>query len=548
MSDLRRSASSKVSGTPMKKLIAREMSKEVEPKQSPTNVVAKLMGLETLPQTATQRSKSRSYSHSSLNHPVMDDDEVHKYQELSREYKDVYEMWQSPQKASRSRDSSPRKGRYDESAATERLVRQKFAEAKRLVTDDSLHQSKEFQEALEVLSSNKDLFVKLLQESNSFSQQLSQTVPTQSEAKRITVLRPSKAVETERFVVQGRKNKQVKKSASSSSGWGNRGAEERPVQPTRIVVLKPSLGKSLDMKGVSSSSPSTPRGVVPNGGYFDESGDVDQSKEVAKEIMMQVRENLMGGHHHRNETQCSSVLSNGYNGDDSSFNKSDNEDPVGNLSDSEIMSPVSRHSWDCPNRFESPFSPSSFSRASFSPESSVCREAKKRLSERWALMSVTRSGGTQPHKHVPRSSSTLGEMLALSETKVTSGSSYEEIVPETRVSTSCITTHLNQVEMAGDSLNILARSKSVSDVSKAQLPQELTETGSLKSSWKVSNLFSFKNKKASKEKRDTSQYSRSISQLATPSSATLPSEDCLPPLDALQQQSIIQGEVFPPVL
>ncbi|RID77977.1 hypothetical protein BRARA_A00844 [Brassica rapa] len=512
MSDLRRTASSKASGTPMKKLIAREMSREVEPKQSPTNVVAKLMGLETLPQTATQRSKSRGYSHSSM------DDEVQKYQELSREYKDVYETWQSPQKVSSSRDSSPRKGRYDESA-TEKLVRQKFAEAKRLVTDDSLHQSKEFQEALEVLSSHKDLFVKLLQESNSFSQQ---TVPThQSEAKRITVLRPSKAVETERFVVQGRKNKQVKKVASSSSGWGNRVNEERTVpQPTRIVVLKPSLGKTLDTKGVSSS-PSTPRGV-PNEGYFD---DVDQSKEVAKEIMQQVRENLMC-HHRRNETQCSSVLSNGYIGDDSSFNKSDNEDPVGNLSDSEIMSP-----WDCANRFESPFSPSSFSRASFSPESSVCREAKKRLSERWALMSVTR-GSTQPHKHVPRSSSTLGEMLALSETKVTTGS-YEdsdEIVPETRVSTSCITTHLNQVEMDGDSLNILARSKSVSDASKAQLPQELTDTGSLKSSWKVSNLFSFKNKKASKEKRD-----------ATPSSVTLPSEDCFPP-DASQQQSIIPGE------
>ncbi|CAH8322602.1 unnamed protein product [Eruca vesicaria subsp. sativa] len=540
MSDLRRNASSKASGTPMKKLIAREMSKEVEPKQSPTNVVAKLMGLETLPQTVTQRSKSRSYSHSSPNHPVTSMDvEVQMYQDLSREYKDVYETWQSPQKMSRSRDSSPRKGRYDENA-TEKLVRQKFAEAKRLVTDDSLHQSKEFQEALEVLSSHKDLFVKLLQESNSFSQQLSDSqtgVPSQSEAKRITVLRPSKAIETERFVVQGRKNKQVKKMASSSS-------QERPVQPTRIVVLKPSLGKP---KAVSSS-PSTPRGVHSEG-YFDESGDVDQSKEVAKEIMLQVRENLMC--HRRNETQCSSVLSNGYNGDDSSFNKSDNEDLVGNLSDSEIMSPATRHSWDCPNRFESPFSPSSFSRASFSPESSVCREAKKRLSERWALMSVTRS--TQPYKHLPRNSSTLGEMLSLSETKVITGS-YEdsdEIVPETRVSTSCINTHLNQVEMAGDSLNILARSKSVSDVrlngetsvlrtSKAQYPQELTETGSLKSSWKVSNLFSFKNKKASKEKRDVSQHS-GMSQLATPSSVTLPSEHCLPP-DASQQQSVISGE------
>ncbi|ESQ54366.1 hypothetical protein EUTSA_v10024350mg [Eutrema salsugineum] len=567
MSDLRRSASSNVSGTPMKKLIAREMSKEVEPKQSPTNVVAKLMGLETLPQlhleSPTQRGKSRSNSYSSLNHPVTSrDNEVRNYQELSREFKDVYETWQSPQKVSRSRDSSPRKGRYDDSI-TEKLVRQKLAEAKRLVTDDSLHQSKEFQDALEVLSSNKDLFVKLLEESNAFSQHLSdlQPVPPHSEAKRITVLRPSKAVETEKFVVQGRKNKQVKKLASSSqeSGWGNRdlgysssyvnrGTEEHHVQPTRIVVLKPSLGKSLDIKAVSSS-PSSPRGL-PNGGYFDEPGDVE-SNEVAKEVTRQVRENLMG--HHRNETQCSSVLSNGYIGDDSSFNKSDNEDPVGNLSESEIMSPASRHSWDCPNRFESPFSPSSFSRASFSPESSVCREAKKRLSERWALMSVT--GSTQPHKHRPRSSSTLGEMLALSETKVTTGP-YEtnERALETRVSTSCITSHMDQVERASDSLNILARSKSVSDVrlngetsvsgtSKAQAPQELTEMGSLKSSWKVSNLFSFKNKKASKEKRDASQYS-SMSQLAMPSSVTLPgktSENSLPP-DGSQQQSIIPGE------
>ncbi|CAL9227226.1 unnamed protein product [Arabidopsis halleri] len=578
MSDLRRSASSKVSGTPMKKLIAREMSKEVEHKQSPTNVVAKLMGLETLPQTypetATQRSKSRSNSHSSLNHSVTSiDNEVQKYQEFSREFKDVYETWQSPQKMSRSRDSSPRKGRYNESTTEKQmaLVRQKFSEAKRLVTDDSLHQSKEFQDALEVLSSNKDLFVQFLQESNSFSQQnLSDfhPVPPHSEAKRITVLRPSKAVETEKFVVQGRKNKQIKKLASSSqeTGWGNRdlgypssyvnrGTEEHTVQPTRIVVLKPSIGKSLDIKAVSSSQ-SSPRGLH-GGGYFDEPGDVE-TKEVAKEITRQVRENLMG--HHRNETQSSSVLSNGYIGDDSSFNKSDNEDLEGNLSDSEIMSPASRHSWDCPNRFESLFSPSSFSRASYSPESSVCREAKKRLSERWALMSVT--GRTQPLKHVSRTSSTLGEMLALTETKVTTESEEgsNEIAPATRVSTSCITSDLSQVEMASDSLNILARSKSVSDVrlngetsvlgtSKAQAPRELTKTGSLKSSWKVSNLFFFKNNKASKEKKGASQCS-SMSHLATPSPATLTGQtsedclfprDCLPP-DASVHQSIIPGE------
>ncbi|KAF5959438.1 hypothetical protein HYC85_000647 [Camellia sinensis] len=47
------------------------------------------------------------------------------------------------------------------------LVRQKFIEAKRLATDEKLRQSKQFQDVLEVLSSNKDLFVKFLQEPNS---------------------------------------------------------------------------------------------------------------------------------------------------------------------------------------------------------------------------------------------------------------------------------------------------------------------------------------------------------------------------------------------
>ena len=48
------------------------------------------------------------------------------------------------------------------------LVRQKFMEAKRLSTDERLRQSKEFQDALEVLSSNKDLLLKILQEPNTF--------------------------------------------------------------------------------------------------------------------------------------------------------------------------------------------------------------------------------------------------------------------------------------------------------------------------------------------------------------------------------------------
>ncbi|ESQ50392.1 hypothetical protein EUTSA_v10001917mg [Eutrema salsugineum] len=505
MSDLRRAKETSVS---TRKLIAREMSKEVEDRQSSSsNVVAKLMGLET----DEPRSRSRSSSRCSLSSV----DNLH-----HGEFEDGYEIWESM--------NLSRKGKFDGSMSSDKpldLVRRNFMEAKRLVTDDKLHRSKEFQEALEVLSSNKDLFVKFLQESNSlFSQHLSEFrhVPPHPEATRITVLRPAKTVDAQKCVVQDSRSKQIKKSASSNqeTGWID------AAQPTRIVVLKPSPGKALDIKAIASSS-------LPS--YFDESGDAE-TRQVAKEITRQIRETFRG--HCRNETLSSSssssssgssVLSKAYIGDDGSLNRSNNEYPVGNISNSETMSPSFRHSWDCANRIESPLASSLFSRASFSPESSVYREAKKRLSERWAMMSL--NGDTQQQKNFPKASTALGDMLALSETKAKQ---------ESRRSISCIGSGLDQVESASDSLNTLERSKSVPEIrlsggtsvsgtSRAQAHGELTESRSLKSSWKVSSFFFFRNKKAHKEKTDV------LSKLAMPT-------------DALQRQSIFtsKGEVTAP--
>ncbi|EOA29545.1 hypothetical protein CARUB_v10015415mg [Capsella rubella] len=475
MSDLKTTSSSKAKETTtesIKKLIAQEMSKElVEDRQtqSSNNVVAKLMGLET----ATPRSRSRS---SSLT--CVGSNETGKFHKHHRED----EIWD--QKANLSR-----KGKCDASMSDKQmdLVRRKFMEAKHLVTTDdkTLHRSKEFQEALQVLSSNKDLFVKFLQESNSlFSQQTSefQPVSPHPEAKRITVLRPSKAVGAQRCVVDDSK---ISASLDQETGWIN------DAQPTRIVVLKPSPGKALDIKAIASPSP-----------YFDEAGDAE-TREVAKEITRQIRQTFGG--HCRNETlsSSSSVLSNGYIGDDCSLHRSNNEYPVGNISISEIMSPSSRHSWDCANRFESPFSSSSLSRVSFSPDSSVYREAKKRLSERWAMMSL--NGETQGQQ---KASTALGEMLALSETKTPTGSNEEsnKVKQETRQSISRIGNGLDEVESTSGSLNTLERSKSVPEIrlngetSKALAHRELTESRSLKSSWKVSSFFFFRNKKSNKEK------------------------------------------------
>ena len=573
VSELRRSSSNnKASGTPIKILLDREMSKEVESKKNPSNLVAKLMGLDALPleqsDSASQRSHKNSYSQCTNNHSSMplecwqqqdgflDKGMLRKFHQCSEQtdYKDVYEVWQQPQKAGYVRNKSPQKGRNNEKVNEKKmaLVRQKFMEAKRLATDERLRQSKEFQDALDVLSSNRDLFLTFLQEPNSlFSQDLHelQSIPPQStETKRITVLRPSKMVSSEKLSgIEHKSDEQTKKSAQAgqAAAWDkshhgysptivDQEVDGYPAPPTRIVVLRPSPGKANDIKAVVSSPTSSPR-ILHGENFYEEHEDDEEreSREVAKEITQKMRDNLMG--HRRDETLISSVFSNGYTGDESSFYKSEHEYAAGNLSDSEVMSPSSRHSWDYINKFGSPFSSSSFSRMSCSPESSVCREAKKRLSERWAIMAL--NANPQEQRHAQRSSSTLGEMLALSEIKKPTRSENEiiEKEQEPRESGSCLPVDSIE-EGAVDSPRSLFRSQSLPvsstvygagvnvqvsdpDAGKTYVPKELTKAKSMKSSLKgkVSSLFFSRNKKSNRGKSSESQ-----SALAEPPNSLVP--------------------------
>ncbi|KAL0419685.1 UNVERIFIED_CONTAM: hypothetical protein Sradi_1382000 [Sesamum radiatum] len=462
----------KSNGTPMKMLIAQEMSKEVVSRPDPPNLVAKLMGLDALPrqeaESTTQRSHSRGRprSHSDIPMSCWEQQKGFFHHVEPNEYRDVYEIWQ------KSQDEE----RYEETINDNKmaLVRQKFVEAKRLSMDEKLRKSKQFQDAIEVLNSNKDLFLKCLQEPNSiFSQQL---------------------------------YSQQKFPPASYQSY------ENPTQPTRIVVLKPSPGKPHDINAVSSPHSEPPKRFQCGDSFGNEGEDENQeSREIARAITQQMREKL--GRHLRDETLTSSVFSNGYAGDESSFNKSEIEYADGNLSDSEIMSPVSRHSWDYVNRLCSPYSSSSFSRASYSPESSVCREAKKRLSERWAMMASNRS--YQEQRHVRRGSSTLGEMLALSEAKKVAspgeaGSSKEE----PKDSYSLLVSEQRTDENVDSSPRNLTRSKSVpvsstefgtrldigvsvSDNGKPEVPKEDAKARTVKSSFKgkVSSLFFSRSKK-----------------------------------------------------
>ncbi|KAM7521776.1 hypothetical protein LguiA_011678 [Lonicera macranthoides] len=555
VSELRRTSSNRKSdGTPIKMLIAQEMLKEVESKHNPPSVIAKLMGLDDLPRQqhdkTSRRSHSRGYSLSHSEIPSAGWQQELGFPEQD-EYKDVYEIWHQSPKTNYVTDKSPQKGRINESTNEKKmaLVRQKFTEAKRLATDEKLRQSKQFQDALEILSSNKDLFLKFLQEPNSlFSQHLYnlQSTTPPPETKRITVLRPSKMVDHEKFVGSMTKNeKQMKKAFHAGQVRGfsppppSCDLDDQPIQPTRIVVLKPSCGKPHDIKAVGSSPSSSVR--TSHDEFYkgpEDDEEAKESTEAPNEIThLMCEENQIGDR--RDETLLSSVFSNGYIGDVSSFNKSEIEYADGNLSDSEVMSPASRHSWDYINRFGSPYS-SSFSRASYSPESSVCREAKKRLSERWAMMA---SNGSSQERHVRRSSSTLGEMLALSDMKKSvrseeEGNSKNE--QESRGSALCLASDLNKDENAGNSPKNLLRSKSVPvsstvygarlnvevsnpEVIKPAVPKELTKSRSMKSSFKgrVSSLFFSRNKKSTKEKASQSNDEPQSAEMPVRSSGNI---------------------------
>ncbi|XP_073155648.1 uncharacterized protein [Henckelia pumila] len=508
-------------------LVAREMSNEVDLRRSPPNVVAKLMGLETLPRQETdsymQKSHCRIHPRSHSNKQVNCwEQQIEFFHHVEpNECKDVYEISQN----------SPHKGRFDRTTDDKKiaLIRQKFAEAKRLSIDEKLRQSKQFHDALEVLNANKNLFLQCLQEPNSIIPQNIydlQSIPTPPGTKRITILRPSKLADGNNFVRSWNKDgEEIKKGSFVLNGleksqlvnsppvsWNN---FENSPQPTQIVVLKPSSLKSRDVKVVGA--PHSESGRVINGEDLFRNIEDDENeatKAVAKAIRQQMLKKI--GKQHRDEALTSSVLSNGYVGDESSFHKSEMEYTDANLSESEVMSPVSRHSWDYINRNGSPYSSSSFSRVSYSPESLVCREAKKRLSERWTLMESNESGLEQ--LHVRRSSSTLGEMLALSEKKapvqVEVASLSKEVMDSNSFTGSVLRTNENMV----NSPKNLVRSNSVpvssseygtrlnTDVSfpdkvQPEAPKEDTKERSVKSSFrlKVSSLFFSRNKKSRKD-------------------------------------------------
>uniref|UniRef100_J3LET3 DUF4378 domain-containing protein n=1 Tax=Oryza brachyantha TaxID=4533 RepID=J3LET3_ORYBR len=439
----------KSNATSLKMLLAKEMTKEVESKRKPQSVVARLMGLEedlpakgsVLHQVKSDFRKSQSCNQlKAINKDLKQQAQHHFIKSTTQDvnpfcqeavqYNGVYEVSEAHTRIGYFQDKLSQKGgssgnTSDRVDILEGSVMEKECSG---MADKPLH-SKDLQEALRMVSSNKDLFLKFLEEPNSiFSRQLigSNTNIAPPQRKRITVLKPLGYVEGDGIRQTGME--QIKEQ----NGAAVRGfhqfscnyKEENPSVPSRIVLLRPTPGKPNITKAklIPRTTPFLPINPIGLRGALDDNGATLGSTKVEPGII----HNLQDGCHQRDESLLSSSYSNGYGGDESSLGDSEIdqnsdsdieyiEDNGGSLSDSEGCSPVSKRSWNYTKRHGNSYSGSSFSKTSHFAESSVTKEAKQRLSERWAT--VTCDQICQEKVKFPRSTCTLGEMLSIQEVK-----------------------------------------------------------------------------------------------------------------------------------
>ncbi|RCV07324.1 hypothetical protein SETIT_1G234700v2 [Setaria italica] len=434
------SSSRKSNATSLKMLLEKEMAKEVESKRRPPSVIGRLMGLEEdLPteepivcHTKIDLTRDLNASNKTLHgkehrQSIRLKTQDHQSRDETIEYNDVYEVSEHRSGTSCFQDQTSLKGWPSETKSKQfDIVQEKFIKPKCFAMEEKLLHTKELQEALEVPHSNKDLFLQNPEEHNSsFSRQLNGLHTSQAppQTKRITVLKPIKSVETD-GIKQSRTEQVSKQNVLSMRKFHQipSSKEEIPSQPSRIVLLRPTPGKPGISKAKLISRVNSFQLINRNG--LNGSVDYNHATVGSSGLVHGIVQRWQDGCHQRDDSLLSSAYSNGYGGDESSFSDSEVDyssgseidciEDRGTLGDSEGGSPLSKHSWNC-RRYEGPYSSSSLSKISHFSESSVIREAKKQLSERWAV--VTCDEISQEQVQQSRRTCTLGEMLSIKEVK-----------------------------------------------------------------------------------------------------------------------------------
>lgn len=344
--ELDRNSSRRVSGLPMKKLLAEEMSKELEAKARSPSVVAKLMGFDGLPPQQhinRQHITSKHRTTSGVCEMRRDQDECQSYEESSKEIpecKDVYEV---------SDAKECLKSNLSESRTS--FINHKFMDGKRISTECKFHYSKELCDTLQ------GHFPKP-RHRQSISEKC-KNKPIDSKSMKATS-RCNSRYRREHLGSLSPISYSPRSSNKSfqSSEIQPRGQHEKEILPTMIVVLKPNLEKLRNSRELSHVSETAGKsGIDPlrGDGVFSRLS-TRESREKAKAITRRMSK------HVSNEQ-----MTLGYAGDESSFDDSESE------IDETMISP--RKSFHLSNRRNAT--------SSYPCKLPISREAKKRLSKRW---------------------------------------------------------------------------------------------------------------------------------------------------------------------
>ncbi|KAI0500450.1 hypothetical protein KFK09_018662 [Dendrobium nobile] len=435
-------------------LIAQEWSSAFESKETSPGVVAKLMGLSKLPiQQKVQNSKRKLQeidTHDSLNRFPQDywlskdcscNHQTHYRNEscMHEKCKDVYKVKQHLSSNSQVKNHYLQHEDRHDNLMEKRmaLVHEKFIKAKRLATNKKFIQSKEFKDALEVFSSNRDLFLRFLEEPNSLiSKQLKeiqQIISLGSQTKRINVLKSTTSFDSYHDKSMSKDRcacgEEIKRNIDVH-GWSSSlsipKAETRS-QPTRIVVLKPSPTAIHETKAnMASNVAESAQESRHTSGNLRTDDDI-RSREVAIEITRQIQKDMTSMQ--KDEYPSTAFSSTLYLADHSKLTRLENdcrEERGSNYSDSELVTPTSPNS--CAHvKSINPTVVTSCSNQSYSAESIQRQEAKKRLSERWDI--ATSSDNSHEQADIKKISSTLGDILANPEVK-----KEEEVVDRLAIS------------------------------------------------------------------------------------------------------------------
>ncbi|KAF8666859.1 hypothetical protein HU200_053379 [Digitaria exilis] len=380
--NLREGFSNKSNDVPAKK----EAPKQVEFTHCSPGIVARLMGLDTVPRPKKVLDRCQSDTHNNLQRHISGvvqevasassgDQPCNTNSDDLPALKDVFEVTEMENMAMHD---VPQPGNGEQYLrhleADLEFVRQKFLDAKRLATDEGHRNSKEFSEALEILHSKKDAFLEILEENRTAVSGFSGHILSYSGSQS----------STDTSNTAGAELSEETSVVSVEPLAPNRGKSEGSSHRAQIVVLKPNLQRKSFTPVLSSQETSS---------YKQRRVTNSKPPRLSKQYSLPQKNEVLEG-----EEGISTQKVRKQTPKRGSSRRQSKEEYL--AVDSEKRK-ITSTSHDETMTIHSNM---------HSAGPSVSRKARKHLSERWQM--ACQSGSENP---IPKGITTLGEMLGLSD-------------------------------------------------------------------------------------------------------------------------------------